>query len=407
VGARLGGGGMGEVFEAVQEDLGRRVAIKVMSGPFAHEPTLIERFQREARAVAALGHPHIVQVTDFQNNPGEPPFFVMERLVGESLGERIERSGPLDPDRIGRVAEQVLSALAAAHEAGLVHRDVKPDNVFLCHTDTGDDLVKLLDFGVAKVLEEQGPGRLTGTGAIVGTLAYMAPEQAYGDAVDARADVYALGACMYHALTGRPPYDAPTAARLLAAVAGTEPAPLDLLRPGLPPALRAIVVTAMARDPAARFPSARIMLAQVSAWLRGDSTILATGPVTGGQVAVRVNATGAPTPFSAPPPSPYAAASGPPPPPPWGILRLSLRGGPRGSCSSPPRSRSSASRRSPRRASWSSASVAAPRRSSPSRAPARTRSRSLAPRRLCPRKRPAPPRAWRLPPAPRRLRPSP
>ncbi len=312
VGARLGGGGMGEVYEAIQEDLGRRVAIKVMSGPFANDPDLLQRFQREARAVAALGHPHIVSVTDFQDNPGEPPFFVMERLVGESLGDRLERDRSVEGTRIARVGEQVLSALAAAHEAGLVHRDVKPDNIFLCRTDTGDDLVKLLDFGVAKVAEEGG--RLTTTGAIVGTLAYMAPEQARSEAVDGRADIYALGACMYHALTGRPPYDAPTAARLLAMLANTEPPPIDALRPDVDPVLRNIVARAMARDPGARYSTARAMLVQLGGWLRGDSTLFASVPPAHTPVAVRVNdinATGGATPFSArapgtPQPNAYA-----------------------------------------------------------------------------------------------------
>ena len=320
VGARLGGGGMGEVYEAVQEDLGRRVAIKVMSGPMANEPSLLERFQREARAVAALGHPHIVQVTDFQDNPGEPPFFVMERLVGESLGElHRARAGPIDPD--ARRAHRRADALRAGRRARGGPRPPR--------REAGQHLP--LPHGhrrrsreAARLRRREGAGGAGGRAASRGPApssarsSYMAPEQARGDALDARADLYALGACMYHALTGRPPYDAPTAARLLAAVAGSEPAPLNLLRPGLPPALRAVVVTAMARNPDARFASARSMLAQVSAWLRGDSTVLASGPVTGGQVAVRVNATGAPTPFSAPPPSPYAAQSGPPPPPPWG-----------------------------------------------------------------------------------------
>jgi serine/threonine protein kinase len=196
VGNRLGGGGMGEVYEGVQEDLGRKVAIKVMSGPMANDPQLLARFQLEAKAVAALGHPHIVAVTDFQDNPNEPPFIVMERLVGESLGELLEREPMVDPTRAVRIAEQTLSALAAAHEAGLVHRDVKPDNIFLCRTDTNAEIVKLLDFGVAKAMEAQPHGKLTSTGAIVGTLVYMAPEQARGEPIDARADVYALGACL-------------------------------------------------------------------------------------------------------------------------------------------------------------------------------------------------------------------
>ncbi|HEY1954132.1 MAG TPA: protein kinase [Polyangiaceae bacterium] len=271
VGARLGGGGMGEVYEAVQEGLGRRVAIKVMSGPMASDPQLLERFQREARAVAALGHPHIVQVTDFQDNPGEPPFLVMERLIGESLGELLERQPMVEPMRACRIAEQTLSALSAAHETGLVHRDVKPDNIFLCKSDTGSEIVKLLDFGVAKAMEETQHGKLTSTGAIVGTLVYMAPEQARGEAIDARADVYALGACLYHMLGGQPPFNAPNAARLLSMVC-SEPVPaLGALRPDLDPNLVAIVMRAMAHYAQQRYPSARAMMSALGAFLRGEA----------------------------------------------------------------------------------------------------------------------------------------
>jgi len=278
VGARLGGGGMGEVYEAVQEGLGRRVAIKVMSGPMASDPQLLERFQREARAVAALGHPHIVQVTDFQDNPGEPPFLVMERLVGESLGELLERQPMLDPQRACRIAEQTLSALSAAHETGLVHRDVKPDNIFLCQSDTGSDIVKLLDFGVAKAMEETQHGKLTSTGAIVGTLVYMAPEQARGEAIDARADVYALGACLYHMLAGQPPFNAPNAARLLSMVCSEPVPPLGALRPDLDPNLVAIVMRAMAHYAQQRYPSARAMMSALGAYLRGEAP--ATDPMS-------------------------------------------------------------------------------------------------------------------------------
>ena len=276
VGGRLGGGGMGEVYEAVQEGLGRRVAIKVMSGPMASDPQLLERFQREARAVAALGHPHIVAVTDFQDNPGEPPFLVMERLVGESLGELLEREPMIDPLRACRIAEQTLSALAAAHDAGLVHRDVKPDNIFICKTDTGE-IVKLLDFGVAKALEEN-QNKLTSTGAVVGTLVYMAPEQARGEPIDARADVYALGACLYHMLAGQVPFPATTAARLLTAVCTETPMPLSSLRPDIDGGLVAIVGRAMARDVRYRYATARAMMSEIGSYLRGEQ--IPSGPRT-------------------------------------------------------------------------------------------------------------------------------
>jgi serine/threonine protein kinase len=300
VGNRLGGGGMGEVYEGIQEDLGRKVAIKVMSGPMANDPQLLARFQLEAKAVAALGHPHIVAVTDFQDNPNEPPFIVMERLIGESLGELLEREPMVDPARTARIAEQTLSALAAAHEAGLVHRDVKPDNIFLCRTDTNAEIVKLLDFGVAKAMEAQPHGKLTSTGAIVGTLVYMAPEQARGEPIDARADVYALGACMYHMLAGQPPFPAVNAARLLSAVCNEAPTPLGAMRPDLDGGLVGIVTRAMARDMNHRFISARAMMGAIGAFMRGESPI--TDPMSATALAPSgLGMTGAPAPFSGAP----------------------------------------------------------------------------------------------------------
>ncbi len=305
VGARLGGGGMGEVYEAIQEDLGRRVAVKVMSGPMASDPQLLQRFQREARAVAALGHPHIVSVTDFQDNPGEPPFLVMERLVGESLGDLLEHDPMIDPMRACRIAEQTLSALAAAHDAGLIHRDVKPDNIFVCKTDTGSELVKLLDFGVAKALEEN-QNKLTSTGAVVGTLVYMAPEQARGEHIDARADVYALGAVLYHMLAGQTPFPATTAARLLSAVCNEIPMPLSSMRPDLDPALVGIVQRAMMRDVMQRYPSARTMMSALGAFLRGEPISNQHGYKTDPMSATALAGpagytTGAPIPFSGTP----------------------------------------------------------------------------------------------------------
>ena len=249
VGNRLGGGGMGEVYEGIQEDLGRKVAIKVMSGPMANDPQLLARFQLEAKAVAALGHPHIVAVTDFQDNQGEPPFIVMERLVGESLGELLEREPMVEPARACRIAEQTLSALAAAHEAGLVHRDVKPDNIFLCRTDTNAEIVKLLDFGVAKAMEAQPHGKLTSTGAIVGTLVYMAPEQARGEPeVTGAADMFALGCVLYECLAGVPAFCGDSALALRAKVLLHDPPPLGSVAPRLPGPLAALVMRLLARE---------------------------------------------------------------------------------------------------------------------------------------------------------------
>ena len=207
----LGRGGMGSVYAAVQEDLGRSVAVKILDPLLACDPGQLERFRREALASAALGHPNIVQVTDFSAPTNtQPPFLVMELLAGQSLGQLLDRESVVAPQRIAFIASQLLSALGAAHAAGIVHRDIKPDNVFLVSTSAFHDLVKVLDFGIAKLATEEGGARLTGTGAMLGTPAYMAPEQARGAVVDHRADLYAVGATMYQALAGRLPHDAPS-----------------------------------------------------------------------------------------------------------------------------------------------------------------------------------------------------
>lgn len=200
----------------VQEALGRALAIKVLHASRGQlRQDQFERFQREAKAAAALGHANIVQITDFQWVSGEPPFLVMERLVGQSLGEAIKRNGKLPAQRVAFISAQVLAALHQAHAAGIVHRDIKPDNVFLTLLAMVNDIVKVLDFGVAKLLDE---APLTMAGAMIGSPAYMPPEQAFGRPVDARSDVYAVGATMYHALSGRPPLDARDAAEFLTKV---------------------------------------------------------------------------------------------------------------------------------------------------------------------------------------------
>ena len=231
VGALLGQGGMGAVYEGMQEGLDRRVALKVLHAHLSGEKELLGRFQREARAVATLGHPNVVQISDFQVNPGEPPFLVMELLHGESLRALLKRTGPLPPERVAYIFSQVLAALEAAHAKDIVHRDIKPDNIFLSSTSVQADLVKVLDFGVAKVLRDgDKDGKLTHAGFVVGTLSYMAPEQAMGEELDGRADLYSVGACMYLALTGRKPFDAPTTPGLLKAILTEKPVPLAALR---------------------------------------------------------------------------------------------------------------------------------------------------------------------------------
>jgi serine/threonine-protein kinase len=271
---RLGQGGWGSVFAALQTDLGRPVAVKVLHLDVAIERDGLARFEREARAAAALGHPNIAQVTDFQAAPGEPPFLVMELLSGETLGAAIAREGRLPAPRVAWIAHQILSALEAAHGAGIVHRDVKPDNVFLVSASGVQDLVKLLDFGIAKLAEQAeqaGDGRrgqepMTADGAMMGSPAYMAPEQITGGAVDLRTDLYAVGATMYRALTGAYPFDAQTLHALLLAITQQPLRPVTSLEPRVDPAFAAIVERALGKDPSARFASASEMRAALEPW---------------------------------------------------------------------------------------------------------------------------------------------
>jgi serine/threonine protein kinase len=246
----LGAGGMGYVFEATHLTLGHRVALKILQPHLANRPDGRLRFHREARIAARLTHRSIARVFDFGEDPLCGPFLVMELLSGSPLSRLIDAPRSPTPGQLLRVAEAALGALSVAHEAGVVHRDVKPSNLFL-HREEGVLVVKLLDFGVASLEEERDTLDLTGTGDVLGTPRFQAPEQAGGRAVDPRADLFALGATLFAALTGSPP----------------DPSgpPLSSLRPGLPPALVDLILRALAPDPSARPASARAMQAEVVA----------------------------------------------------------------------------------------------------------------------------------------------
>ncbi|MGE0785521.1 MAG: serine/threonine-protein kinase [Sandaracinaceae bacterium] len=258
LGSRIGSGGMGEVYAATQLQLNRPVAIKVLQPNIASDPVAIERFRREAQVTAGLHHPHIVAVTDVHLGAGgrDVSFFVMEKLSGRLLQEAL-REGPMDVQRAVKIALSVLSALDAAHAAGIVHRDLKPANVFLVPLANGDELTKLLDFGVAHLRSGGGP-RLTEEGELIGTLRYAAPEQLLGHPPDARTDVFAAGGLLYLMLAGRPAFDG-TQTELLTQVCEADPMPLRALRPEVPPRIVGVIAQAMAKRPADRFESAAAM----------------------------------------------------------------------------------------------------------------------------------------------------
>jgi serine/threonine-protein kinase len=277
----LGKGGFGAVYEGMQEGLGRRVAVKVLLPELAEEPELVARFHREAQAAAALGHPNIVQVTDFVAHAGEPPAIVMELLQGQSFARLMETYGPLPEKRVAFIASQVLSALEAAHGAGIVHRDIKPDNVFLTTIAGVDDIAKVLDFGIAKLYAPGlGPSHLTTTGMVMGTPQYMSPEQARGKSVDARADLYALGTCMYQAVTGRLPFAGGSFNALLFAIAEDTPPSLHSFRSGVDPRFGAVIEKAMAKRPEQRFQSAAEMRAALAPWLERPIAVVTPAGVT-------------------------------------------------------------------------------------------------------------------------------
>jgi eukaryotic-like serine/threonine-protein kinase len=275
LGSLLGVGGMARVYLATDRVLERQVAVKVLSPSDAQDPVFVERFRREARSAARLSHPNIVAVFD-SGADADQPYLVMEYVPGQSLAQLLHRQGRLAPRRAVELAIQVGAALAAAHAQGLVHRDIKPANVLV----GPDGQVKVTDFGIAKAAAAT---TLTGTGTVLGTAAYLSPEQAQGGPVDARSDLYGLGCVLYELLCGSPPFGsgadrAPvaTATRHLS----EPPEPPSMRNPQVNPALDQVVLTALAKDPAQRYQSATDMQEALQGVLTGDAAAaLPTAPL--------------------------------------------------------------------------------------------------------------------------------
>lgn len=296
----LDSGGMGDVYEALQLDLGRPVAIKVLNAEVANEPVIVQRFRREAEALAALGHPNIVNIIAFHTDAGSPPILVMEKLEGASLRNVLKAEGHLAPPRAVSVALQILSALAAAHRTGIVHRDIKPGNVFLVRTLAVPDFVKVIDFGIAKVDAAQlTRAPLTMMGEVLGTLLYMAPEQAIGKPIDLRADLFSVGAILFEALSGE-------RARMFDSSRGHAALflpvrPLAEVMPRVDRRLAAVVDRALAFEPGDRFPSAEAMVLALTPLAAlplppARGTLAVSAPVTqGAPVAIAAETSLAPT----------------------------------------------------------------------------------------------------------------
>jgi len=251
----VGEGGMGAVFKAEHVRMGKALALKILRGDYADDEAAVARFRAEASIVSRLSHPHTIAVFDFgEVEETDSLYLAMEYVPGKDLAQLLRKEGKLPEERAAELGQQILGSLAEAHEAGIVHRDVKPANVMLMQARPGEDFVKVLDFGIAKLRDEKGS--LTSAGAIIGTPSYLAPEQARGDDVDARTDLYALGCLLYELTAGHPPFVRKTPMEVVGAHLRDEPPPLEKEAPHVSTRFAEIVHRALQKDPADRWRSA-------------------------------------------------------------------------------------------------------------------------------------------------------
>jgi len=281
---RIGEGGMGAVYEAKHAIIGKRVAVKVLLEKFLTKSDFVARLLQEARLASAIGHEHIVDVTDFGTTDDGRAFVVMEFLEGESLAQLVMREAPLPVERALRIARQVASALQAAHAKGIVHRDIKPENIYLIQRGDGD-FIKVVDFGISKAVKStQGDDapdyRLTHTGLLLGTPLYMSPEQARGEEdLDHRVDVWALGVLLYECLTGEVPFRANNYLGIISQVLTHEAIPPSKLRPelGISEAVETVVMHAMEKDRTRRYAGMAEVEADIDRVLAGDQNVVGAG----------------------------------------------------------------------------------------------------------------------------------
>ncbi len=278
----IGSGGMGVVVAASHTVLRTRVAIKILNVAGAERLESVARFHREGRLAVSLASRHAAKVLDVGQLADGMPYMVMELLEGVDLGALLEERGPLPPREAVRFVLEALDALQEAHRLGIVHRDLKPANLFLANQAAGPPIVKVLDFGIASDFDTTNEPRLTRTGDVMGSPAYMSPEQMRATRqVDARSDIWSVGACLYELLTGRLPFDGKTIADLCAAVQRAAPVPPESWRPALPAPLSAIVLRCLEKDPERRFASASALARELVAWQAAGRTsdLGATAPL--------------------------------------------------------------------------------------------------------------------------------
>jgi serine/threonine-protein kinase len=287
----IGEGGMGRVYEARHTRIGgKRFAVKMLHPEYTRQPEVLSRFQREAEAAATIDSPYVVDVYDVDRTTDGRAFLVAEFLQGKEFADYLDQVGKMPVGAAVRIVRQICKALTAAHGKGIVHRDMKPENVFLTGAPE-TPVAKVIDFGISKLDDQGGGSSLTKTGMIMGTPSYMAPEQARGERVDQRADIYAVGAILYCALTGKRPFDLGDPTATLTAVLTQDPARPRSLEPSIPEPLEMIIQKAMAKRPQDRYETMAELDEELAAYEPGGDTTLLNLPQTGQSGAWNIRAT--------------------------------------------------------------------------------------------------------------------